>query len=486
MSQRTHSARETLPRVVATGFTTALLGDERTLREFVVGDFVVREMQARAENGVLYLFNDSLDPLNARQLRVGVNKDPKLIRQFEAFCGRPICEVPDPFGCHESYSDHFKDGLVERLGRLGIHPVVVDVHRVYERGHYGPFVSTTFEHYDEIKTRIAAECENYTLRNLYRVLCPQCRRIDETEIVETSGESVSYRCQSCGLENRQPVSRLRGKLSWKLDCAARWNLYRVDTEVFSKAHLADKGTLNVSTLVSRQFFGNHTPSIVGYGDLRMNPRLSGRLLDILPPVLVKRLLTERLHSDLDLTADFIEHFANSFEIRPGMSYGTYVRRELPRAALEEPSTNGHSPPGLSDAVLVAHGNRFSEFFYRRRYELRWPDARTLEAADLTTVQTAREVIEHALALRREADGNHPDIKTQLKSHLAGTPRAPAVYPFLRKVFQQNHGASVTTLLSILPTEYLSTVHLMLCCLTGTIQAKGGPDDEIIDERKQAA
>ena len=31
-------------------------------------------MQERGEDAVLYLFNDSLDPLNARQLRVGVNK----------------------------------------------------------------------------------------------------------------------------------------------------------------------------------------------------------------------------------------------------------------------------------------------------------------------------------------------------------------------------------------------------------------------------
>ena len=284
------------------------------------------------------------------------------------------------------------------------------------------------------------------------------------------------------------MSLLRGKLSWKLDCAARWNLYQVHTEVFSKAHLGDKSTLDISTLVSRRFFGNHTPATVGYGDLRMSPRLSGRLLDMLPPVLLKRLLTERLQSDMDLTGDSIEHFANSFEIRPGMSYGNYVRRELPRAALVEPSTHGnpsHAPSGLSEAVLVAYGNRFSEFFYQRRHELRWPDARTLEAANFTTVETTREVIEYALALRREAGVDPMDLKARLKTYLAGTPTAPAVYPFLRKVFQQSHGASITTLLCVLPTEYLSVVHLMLSCLTGTIQAKGGPDDEIIEEREAA-
>ncbi|TMQ71467.1 MAG: hypothetical protein E6K81_10050 [Candidatus Eisenbacteria bacterium] len=481
-----------LPRVVATGFTTAFLGDERTLREFVVGDLVVREMQERGEDAVLYLFNDSLDPLNARQLRVGVNKDPELIRRFQPFCGRPICEVPDPYGCHESYSDHHKHGLVERLDGLGIHPIVVDMQRVYAQGHYAPFVSATFAHYDEIKQGIATECENYTLRNLFRIRCPQCLRIDSTEITGTADDTVAYRCEACGLANRESVGGLRGKLSWKLDCAARWNLYHIDTEVFSKAHLADKGTLNVSSLVSK-FFGNHMPSIVRYGDLRIEPRLSGRLLEILPPAMLRRLLSERLHSDLDLTTDSIAHFANTFEVRPGMSYSAYVRSELPRAALQAAVAPGlaradaPSPSSaLSDAVLVTHGNRFSEFFYQRRHELRWPDARTLAEADFTTARVARDVIDCALTLRHETIAGRSDIKSRLKSYLADTPAAPAVYPFLRKVFRQSHGASITTLLSVLPTEYLAAILLILSCLTGTIRAQGGADDETIDEQGKAA
>src|SRR3970040_1725875 len=95
------------PRIIATGFTTALLGDERTLREFIIGDYVREKLERKGENVVLYLINDNYDPLNYRQLRIGVNKDEKLLKKFERYCGRPISEIPDPFDCHKNYSQHF-------------------------------------------------------------------------------------------------------------------------------------------------------------------------------------------------------------------------------------------------------------------------------------------------------------------------------------------------------------------------------------------
>ena len=73
------------PRIIATGFTTALLGDERTLREFIIGDYVREKLERKGENVVLYLINDNYDPLNYRQLRIGVNKDEKLLKKFERY-----------------------------------------------------------------------------------------------------------------------------------------------------------------------------------------------------------------------------------------------------------------------------------------------------------------------------------------------------------------------------------------------------------------
>ena len=316
--------------------------------------------------------------------------------------------------------------------------------------------------------------------------CPQCSCIDATEISDASADSVAYTCGRCGLDTRQSVATLRGKLSWKLDCAARWNLYLVDTEVFSKAHLADKGTFSVAALISKHFYGNHVPRTVKYGDLRMAPRLSGRLLEILPPAMLRQLLTERLTSDVELTTESVEQFATAFEVRPGLSYAAYVRRELPRAALRSVFGSAASTSEANgDEALVAFANRYSEFYFQRRYELRWPDAETLRAAAPAAVEIARAVVAQALELRATVR-SESERKALIKRHLEAVPSAPLVYPFLRKVFRQDHGASITTLLALLPGEYLGAVLLILGCLVGNIQAQGGASDEFDDEQRRAA
>ena len=46
-----------------------------------------------------------------------------------------------------------------------------------------------------------------------------------------------------------------------------------------------------------------------------------------------------------------------------------------------------------------------------------------------------------------------------------------MYPFLRHVFGQIDGPNVTTLLAILPRDYLETIHLVLCGMTGSLAAR---------------
>jgi lysyl-tRNA synthetase class I len=80
------------------------LGDERLLREFFVGDMKAKELSDSGSNAILYLINDSYDALNERQLRIALNKDERLIEKFKPYCGRPIAEIPDPYGCCASYA----------------------------------------------------------------------------------------------------------------------------------------------------------------------------------------------------------------------------------------------------------------------------------------------------------------------------------------------------------------------------------------------
>lgn len=454
--------------VIATGFTTALLGDERTLREFIVGEHMRAKQGASGSPTVLILINDSYDPLTERQLRVGVNKGEALLERFRPFCGRPISEIPDPFECHSSYSEHFTHGLIKRLHYLGIHPVVLDTYQAYQRGYYLPFVRTTFENYDSIQQSLAETFSDFTMRNLYRPRCPKCLTIDATNVLGVDGESVRFSCERCGHTASSSVQELQGKLSWKLDCAARWNLYGVDLEVFSKAHVADTGTLGIAKLMSTRFFGGCIPAFVTYGEVKMDRDLSGRLLEILPPQILTQLFLTHMRRDLHLTKDSVENFCHKVSIAAGMSYVDYVRWELPKRAVRASGqdwvrtpNDGGPETALSDPVLIAHGLRFARFYYDRDHALRLPDMGAVESEDHATAAGARGLIGYAVAIREESAPHGTDTTDLIRSHMFREPVPPRTFRYLRRIFRQHEGPKIAALLACLPVDYLRLVERIL-------------------------
>ena len=458
------------PYVVATGFTTALLGDERTLREFIVGEHMRERVTGRGRTAVLILIIDSYDALSDRQLRVGVNKDEALFERFLPYCGRPIAEIPDPFECHPSYSEHFAQALRSRLKALDIHPILVDTYQAYRHGHYAPFVRTTFENHQAIQTALAAKFSDFTLRNLYRPQCPRCSCVDATRIQEIQGATIRFDCERCGHAAAADVAEVKGKLSWKLDCAARWNLYGVDLEVFSKVHIADLGTLGVSRFISREFFGGRVPVSVTYGDVILDRDVSYRLLEILPPFLLRKLFLTGIRRDLHVTKAYVENFCQKTNVIAGMSYVDYVRRELPRRAIRY-GGRGTSPPspaaasGLDDPSLIEHGLKFARYFYGREHALRYPDVAAIASLDGETARALRELIRYALTLRTDGALEGTGTSDLIRAYMLRNPHSRDSYRSLRRLFRQPQGPSAAGLLASASADYLELVESALALRT---------------------
>ena len=458
--------RPLVPYVVATGFTTSLLGDERTLREFVVGDHMRERVTGRGRTAVLILINDSYDALTEAQLRIGVRKDEALLDKFRPYCGRPIAEIPDPFECHESYSEHFAAALRTRLHALGIHPIFIDTYQAYRRGHYAPFLRTTFENHHEIQNALAGQFQDFTIRSLFRPQCPNCLCVDATRIQAIEGGTIRFDCERCGHAAGAEIAEVKGKLSWKLDCAARWNLYGIDLEVFSKAHVADRGTLGVSKFISREFFGGRIPVSVTYGQVLLDRDVSYRLLEVLPPELLKKLFVTGIRRDLKVTKDYIENFCERTNVIAGMSYVDYVRRELPRRALRAAgrARGGEEDmakeSGLDDPTLIAHGLRFARYFYQRDHELRWPDVAAVGSLSRDVSRALRDLVAYAVALR----GDHTfetDASDAIRAYMLRNPHSREAYRGLRLLFRQPQGPSAAGLLASAPLDYLRLVESIL-------------------------
>jgi len=481
--------RPLVPYVVATGFTTALLGDERTLREFIVGEHMRERISARGRTAVLLLINDSYDALSDRQLRIGVDKNEALFEKFRPYCGRPIAEIPDPFECHESYSEHFAEALRDRLHALGIYPTLVDTYHAYRRGHYAPFVRTTFENDPAIQNALAARFSDFTIKNLFRPQCPGCRCIDATRVLSIEGAVIGFDCERCGHQATREFEEVRGKLTWKLDCAARWNLYGVDLEVFSKVHVAERGTLGVSKLISAEFFGGRVPRTVTYGQVLLDRKVSYRLLRMLPPALFRKLFVTDLRRDLHLTKDFIANFCAKSDVIAGMSYVDFVRHELPRRALMD--ANGHRPTGggaggnpseLSDPRLIAPALEYARFFYGRDHAAGYPDLDVIASLDRDTARSLLDLVRFAAHLRTDAADGASDATDRIRAYLLERPHSASVYRALRRLTRQPQGPSAAGLLACLPTEY---IRLLATALSLAVDETRRPESGALEPSKNS-
>ncbi len=463
------------PVVVATGFTTSFVGDERTLREFVVGDHLRRCLLDRGENAALYLVNDTCDSLLPRQLRLGVAKDDRLIQKLTPFCGRPVAEVPDPWECHPSFAEHHCQHLLQRLHALDIHPVVIDTYLAYKAGHYAPYIATTFANYEQMREMLSTRFPELATRRLFRPQCPSCLCLDATEIQMLEGTEVAFSCARCSIVTRRDVADLPGKLGWKLDCAARWNILGIDVETFSKHHMDGLGTYEVARFVSETFFGGRVPKPCKYGHVRITRELSGRLLETLPPQVLKAMLLRHIGRDLDLTRAHVEGFCRSHVIRTGRTFLDYVRQDVPSEALRTArwATPDVPPPSSTAAdSLLDYGLRYTRFFHGREHGLKAPGARILAAAADHTLDLARDVLGYAIGLRAIEPGQAmppANARTLIKARLLSYGKSPHLYRFLRELLGQTEGPHVSSLLATLPAAYLATIQL-LCTRSGNEEA----------------
>jgi hypothetical protein len=454
---------------LCTGTTCGCLGDERNLREFLFADEIAKRLQNAGHTVFSLLMDDSLDPLTDRQLRIAVNKDAALMEQYQDWCGKPIGLLPDPWGCHSSYAAHFEQALRERLHRLNCHPTVVSTSTLYERGVYAPYVQITLERYEEILQFLSVHFQGYQPEKLFYPLCPDCGYIDETSVTSVKTGNVVFACERCERCHKMPIQEVRGKLNWKLDCAARWAIFRVDAEPFTKAYLEPKtGTVAVAQALGQAFFGGKEILPLPYGMVKMDRTLSYKLLESLPGDVLRHLLVTNPSADLNLTAETVLTAASRHKVAGNLSYLETIKQLLPMWLL--------SPDVLSPAErnLLMHGTHFARHFLNCELRLTFPSREHLAGTPMETLQALHTVTKHALTLRHEGHSSETfTVRMREQISELGEQKREVLHQF-RQLVGQEQGLPVPRMLALLPLEYLSLLEYLLELCTAPTPATRKP------------
>jgi len=254
------------------------------LREFLTVHFVAEEIRRRGVE-VRHLHSwDSYDRF--RKVPVGVDE------AWNVHIGRPLSAVPDPWECHTSWAEHFKEPLHDALHDMGCDMFEVDQTEMYRSGAYRDQILHVVEHRAAIETVLAryrtkkpdaeSEQEEAALadsvaydedegggdldRFPYKPYCRGCGR-DTTTLTAYDDETtdLAYTCDSCGESH---VTNLRtqdeGKLVWKVDWPMRWAFEQVNFEPAGADHSSPGSSFTVGHELVEEIFDWPRPTWFQY------------------------------------------------------------------------------------------------------------------------------------------------------------------------------------------------------------------------------
>ena len=197
----------------------------------------LESMGSKAE---LIAFSDDKDGL--RKVPAGL---PKWLTKYISF---PVSSIPDPFEDHPSYGTHMSSLLLDALDKTGVKYRSVSGTQAYKDGLFNQQIDkilSSAKRVGEIIKETMGQ-EKYTDVLPYFPVCESCGRIYTTKAIEYNREKhvVSYSCdgmelrgemlKGCGHKGEVDVYSGNGKLSWKVEFAARWSALKINYEAYGK------------------------------------------------------------------------------------------------------------------------------------------------------------------------------------------------------------------------------------------------------------
>ena len=192
--------------------------------------------------------------------------------------GRPYTDVPDPFGCCDSYGDHFTELLRRAADAVDVPVDVVSNTELYGSGEFDEEVRHVLAH-RETAREVLAEFQD-TVDDAYVPFfarCHDCGNLTETITgVDLEAGTVDYVCddveagddviEGCG--HRDAATFREGKLPWRFEWPAQWHALGVDFEPFGKDHA--EGSWPSGEVIAREVFDLEPPVPMVYEWFTLN------------------------------------------------------------------------------------------------------------------------------------------------------------------------------------------------------------------------
>ena len=307
------------PYVLMSGITTSGPLHPGTLCEFLFADAVAKAIKKEAGACEFLFVADILDAFD---------NIPEPFKEYEKelipHLGKPLAHTPDPKGCHSSFGEHFLAEAEDAMKRFGAKPKILKANETYASGKYDAHAIKYSENKDAVKEIVQHSSMRKEMPESWHPImpiCKKCGKVATTRILNYENGEYEYVCdqdvkytKGCGYKGKAKISDHEYKLLFRLDWAARHEIFKVSIEGASVDHHTKGGTLSTVSAIEREFLKIEPPIFFKFGFLKYKGKKYSKskgightvseLMELLPEDVLKYLLYRPdIEEDKELVID---------------------------------------------------------------------------------------------------------------------------------------------------------------------------------------
>ncbi len=151
---------------------------------------------------------------------------------------KPLTDVPDPFGTHDSFGAHNNARLCGFLDQFGFDYEFLSSTQCYRSGRFDATLMAVLANYDAIMGVVLPTlgAERRATYSPFLPICPRTGQVLQVPVIarDEAAGTICYLDPETEEEVTVPVTGGHCKLQWKVDWAMRWVALGVDYEMAGK------------------------------------------------------------------------------------------------------------------------------------------------------------------------------------------------------------------------------------------------------------
>ena len=175
-------------------------------------------------------FSDDMD---------GLRKIPDNVPNTEMLkknLGKPLTNIPDPFGKFSSFGEHNNEMLKNFLNKFKFNYSFKSSSKLYKSGYFNETLKLILNNYHDIMNIILPTIgkERQKTYSPFLPICPETGKVLEIPMIEISKEKNKIIFENNGKKLEKNILNGECKLQWKVDWAMRWHALDIDFEMYGK------------------------------------------------------------------------------------------------------------------------------------------------------------------------------------------------------------------------------------------------------------